>query len=72
MITARQRVYGVDNRYALVPFALSSGSRFQTMEMRSYVTARSPNPYSRFSIWFLSFDKQAWWGEEWKGKIVVQ
>ncbi len=56
----------------LVPFALSAGSRFQTKEMRSYVKALSQNPHSRFSIWFLNFDKQAWWGEEWNGKIVLQ
>ena len=56
----------------LIPFALSLGSRLQTKDMRTYVRALSRNPHARFSIWFLNFDKQAWWGEEWNGKIVIQ
>ena len=56
----------------LVPFALSVGSRFQTKDMRAYAKALSENPHSRFSIWYLNFDKQAWWGEDWNRNIVVQ
>lgn len=64
-------VQNFQNNTLILPFALFLGHTVQKRELLQFVQSAKANKKVNWTIYYLSIDKQQWWGEYWNRYITM-
>lgn len=55
-----------------IPFAKCFGKNFQKKSLHDYTKAAHLNKRARVKVVLINYDKQEWWGQEWKDRLNIK